>query len=61
MKRGQGCIRIANFADENDVRVLPQDGAQGLGKRQARLLIDEGEFAKAVLLKKPTAFSLTWT
>ena len=34
-----GGFLIADFADHDDVGVLPQNGAQGVGERQADLLL----------------------
>ena len=42
-RRVKGCqsrIGIPNFADEDDVGILPQDGTQHFRKRQAGLLVD---------------------
>ena len=33
------CFSITHFANHDDVRVLPQDGAQGIGEAQANLLV----------------------
>ena len=35
-----GRFGIANLADHNDVRVLPQDRAEAVGKRQSCLGVD---------------------
>ena len=40
MKRRQGRVGIANFADENDIGILAENGAECPGKGEAGFLVD---------------------
>lgn len=39
VKCSSGCVRVANLTHENDVRILPQDGPECLGKCQAGFFV----------------------